>query len=135
MRILALSAALAAMLTLAPARAQEADPSDGESGFSLMEEGARLLFRGLMQEMEPALDEMGRALQDMEPALRAMGPRLRELVNLMGDVTHYEAPARMPNGDILIRRKPGAPPPPDLAPDPAPDLAPDAPRPPPEIEL
>lgn len=103
---------------------QEAPPP--EEGLNLMEEGAKLLFRGLMSEMEPALDEMGRALEDIEPALRQMGPVLRDLVAMMGDIENYEAPMRMPNGDILIRRKPGAPP------VPAPDATPPAPG---EIEL
>lgn len=120
-RLLAL--AIAATLTLAPARAQE------DEGTSLMEEGARLFFRGLMSEMEPALDEMGRVLKELEPALREMGPALQDLVELMGDVRHYDPPMRLPNGDILIPRKPGAPPPPPL---PAPEARPDTP---PEIEL
>ncbi len=96
----------------APLRAEEVPPP--ESGTSLMEEGARMLLRGLMAEAEPMLDEMGQALREMEPALREMGPRLKELVDLMGDVANYEAPTRLPNGDILIRRKPGAPPAPVL---------------------
>ncbi|HMO07073.1 MAG TPA: hypothetical protein PKD10_05420 [Paracoccaceae bacterium] len=100
--------ALALLLPL-PALAQEEAPG-------LMERGARMFLEGLMKEMEPALDEMGSALREIEPALRDMGPALRQLVELMGDVRHYEAPERMPNGDILIRRKPGAPPPPAAAP-------------------
>jgi hypothetical protein len=83
-------------------------------GTSLMEEGARLFLRGLMSEAEPMLDEMQRGFREIEPALRDMGPRLTLLVEMMGDVANYEAPERLPNGDILIRRKPGAPPPPAL---------------------
>lgn len=110
------------MLTQGPLQAQTIeDPAPPEDGLNLMEEGAKLLFRGLMSEMEPALDEMGRALDEMEPALRKMGPALRDLVAMMGDIENYEAPVRMPNGDILIRRKPGAPPvPPPEATPPAP---------------
>jgi len=105
------------MLTQGPLQAQTIEePPPPEDGLNLMEEGAKLLFRGLMSEMEPALDEMGRALQDIEPALRQMGPVLRELVAMMGDIENYEAPVRMPNGDILIRRKPGAPPVPEATP-------------------
>lgn len=99
------------ILSLGPAAAQTVEKAPPpEEGLDLMQEGAKLLFRGLMSEMEPALDEMGRALEDLEPALRKMGPALRELVAMMGDIENYEAPERMPNGDILIRRKPGAPP-------------------------
>ncbi len=90
-------------LTLAPLAAEETP------GGSLMEQGARLFLRGLLSEAEPMLGDMEQAFRDMEPALRAMGPRLRELAALMGDAANYEAPQRMPNGDILIRRKPGAP--------------------------
>ena len=90
-------------LTLSPLAAEETP------GRSLMEEGAKLFLRGLMSEAEPMLDEMGRSLREMEPSLREMGPRLKLLVDLMGDVANYEAPERLPNGDILIRRKRGAP--------------------------
>ncbi|MEF3046964.1 AAA+ family ATPase [Tabrizicola sp. L79] len=102
-----------------PLAAQEAEapapgaPEDGaEDGFSLMEEGAKLLFRGLMSEMEPALDEMGKALSEMEPALK-------ELMALVDDIRNYDAPRVLENGDILIPRRPDAPPPklaPKLAP-------------------
>lgn len=103
-----------ALLLALPAAAQTPAPPPEDDGFSLMEEGAKLLFRGLMTEMEPAMDEMGRALRELEPSLREMGPALERLVELMGDVRHYEVPERLPNGDILIRRKPDAPPPPAL---------------------
>jgi len=101
---------LAAVLAL-PAAAQD-DPAapaplDGprseEPG--LIGEGLRLLFEGLLKEMEPALDEMGRAMRDLEPMAR-------DLAALLGDVRNYDPPERLPNGDIIIRRKPGAPPPP-----------------------
>ena len=100
-------------LTLAPLAAQETPPRDGLAS-SLIEEGAKMLLRGLMSEAEPMLDELDQALREMEPSLREMGPRLKLLVDLMGDVANYEAPERMPNGDILIRRKRGAPPAPAL---------------------
>lgn len=80
---------------------QQADPpSDLSEGFDLLGEGARLLFRGLMAEMEPALQGMGEQLKAMEPMLRS-------LAELIGDIRNYEAPVKLPNGDIIIRRKPG----------------------------
>jgi hypothetical protein len=110
---LALSAALAL-----PAAAQEAPaPAPEDDGFSLMEEGAKLILRGMMSEMEPALDEMGKALEEMQPMLDDLGPQLAELMKMIGDVRNYEAPVKLPNGDILIRRKPDAP----LTPPPGPD--------------
>lgn len=100
-----LPAALALMLAALPAPAQEA-----EEGPSLMQRGAELFLRGLMQEAEPALTEMERAFREIEPALRAMGPALQELVAMIEDIANYEMPVLLPNGDILIRRKPDAPP-------------------------
>lgn len=90
-------APLVLVIGLAPATAQDASP-DLDQGFSLIEEGAKLLFRGLMSEMEPALDDLGTALEDLEPGFRS-------LLSLMGDVRNYHAPEMLENGDILIRRK------------------------------
>jgi hypothetical protein len=113
----ALIAPFALMLAL-PVLAETADPAPAplseDDGFSLMEEGAKLVLRGLMTEMEPTLNDMEDALAEMRPALEAMGPKLQELVALMGDVANYDAPVRLPNGDILIPRKPDAPPAPGL---------------------
>ena len=100
--------ALALCLTLAAPLAAEETPvvpkaeGDRDHGLSLLGEGARLLFRGLMAEMEPALDEMAEQLQAMEPMLRS-------LAEMIGDIRNYEAPVKLPNGDILIRRRPEPP--------------------------
>ncbi len=102
------AAALTLALALFPA-APRAEPPPPDEGFSLMEEGARLLFRGLMAEMEPTINDMQRALDDIGPALDQIGPQLRQLVEMVGDFQNYEAPVRLPNGDILIRRKPAVP--------------------------
>ena len=110
MRLVPLLLIAPVCLTLTPAPlAAEESP-----GSRLMQDGAKLLLRGLMAEAEPMLDEIGRGLREMEPALREIGPRLLQLVDLMGDMANYEAPERMPNGDIVIRRKAGAPPAPAL---------------------
>jgi hypothetical protein len=104
--------ALAALLSLpggplpGTAQAQDGTPEAPQTEDpGLIGEGLRLLFEGLLKEMEPALDEMGRAMKDLEPMAR-------ELAALLGDVRNYDPPERLPNGDIIIRRKPGAPPPP-----------------------
>lgn len=123
-RILPLALCLA--LSAAPVAAQQAPdaappPADGESdSTSLMEEGARLFLRGLLSEMEPALDDMARALAELEPMMR-------DLVARIDDITAYQMPEILENGDILIRRKPDAPP---WQPRPAPQADP-----PPEIDL
>jgi len=112
--------ALALCLAAAPALAQDTapEPPVAEDGFSLIEEGARLFLRGLMAEMEPALEGMDQALDEVGPALEEfgaeIGPRLRELVAMIDDFANYGAPVMLPNGDILIPRKtPLVPPPPD----------------------
>jgi hypothetical protein len=104
---------LAASVTLAaplPVLAQEAAP---EEGFSLMEEGAKQLFRGMMAELEPALDDLQGLAEEMEPTLRAfvdeMGPAMIQLMEQIDDLTNYHAPEILPNGDIIIRRKDEAP--------------------------
>lgn len=78
--------------------ASPAPPGDVDNGVSLMEEGAKLLLKGLLSNMEPAMQEMGRALTEMQPALN-------NLLTMMGDVTKYHAPELLDNGDIIIRRK------------------------------
>ncbi len=96
------------MLTAAPAFAQDSPvlpkvEAPEEKGFDLMEEGAKLLFRGLMSEMEPMFDGMGKALKEMEPAMK-------DLLALVDDIRNYDAPRILENGDILIPRRKGAPP-------------------------
>ena len=114
MRRLAYALSLPLLIAL-PAQAEE--PKD--EGFLLMEEGAKLVLRGMMAEMEPAFDEMEKALGDMQPMLDELGPRFAELLTLMGDVTNFHPPEVLENGDILIRRK--APLPEALPPRPGPD--------------
>lgn len=102
------SIALALAITTSAASAQE------DEGTSLMEEGAKLFFRGLMDEMEPALRELEGLAKDMEPAIRSfaeeMGPALRDLMEQVEDWSAYDPPVVLPNGDILLRRKQDAPP-------------------------
>lgn len=88
-------------------------PPGGEigTGSDLVEQGMKLLFRGILNEMGTSLDEMQEGLED---AAKDLGPALRQLLALIDDVKNYEAPERLPNGDVILRRKPGAPPPPDL---------------------
>ena len=100
--------ALALALTSSGAFAQE------DEGTSLMEEGAKLFFRGLMEEMGPALRELEGLAEDIEPAIRSfaeeMGPALRDLMEQVEDWSAYEPPVVLPNGDILLKRKQDAPP-------------------------
>ncbi len=93
-------------------------PKTDDDGFSLMEEGAKLVLRGLMSEMEPALDEMEKALTEVGPAFEELGPKFRQLIGMIDDFKNYDAPVMLPNGDILIRRNAPLTPRPGLAPGP-----------------
>jgi hypothetical protein len=104
---------LAFGLVVTPALAQEEATPEIDEGFSLMEEGARLLMRGLLEEMEPAIEGLQDGLADLGPALTefmaAAGPALADLLNQVDDFRNYDAPEFLPNGDIIIRRSPDAP--------------------------
>lgn len=141
---LALAGCLAASLTAvlpaiaqAPVRpaegAQEAapDPAPQADPQSLIEQGATLLFRGILSELAPEIEGL---TGDMDDAMAALGPALGDLSRLVDDIGNYELPERLENGDILIRRKADAPPPPPLGEglqrlwpkdDPPPPVAPD----------
>jgi hypothetical protein len=110
-QIIALTFALG--LTLSPAVAQDQTDTEIDDGFNLMEEGARMLMRGLMSEMEPAITELRDGFEEMGPAFtefaQAVGPAFAELLNQVDDFRNYDAPEFLPNGDIIIRRKPDAP--------------------------
>ena len=96
--VLAVSLALSAT----PSLAQEAESSDIEEGASLLEQGARLMLKGFMDEMEPTLGEMA---GEMQKFAETVEPAMRQLVDLMDDFSNYHAPEILPNGDIIIRRK------------------------------
>jgi len=117
------------LLLALPATAQE--EGDVDEGLGLMQEGGRMLLRGLIDELGPALEEMEGMSQEMRAAIQAlasdMGPALRETIRLIDEIGYYEGPEVLPNGDIVIRRKEDAPPY---------ERPEDAPAPPPEeIEL
>lgn len=110
-------ALIAAILTVAtaPVSAQEDD------GKSLMEQGAELFFEGLRQEMEPALEDLRGLAEQFGPAMQSfiqeMGPALAEITAQVKDWSAYEAPEILPNGDIIIRKKPDQPQPEEILPE------------------
>jgi hypothetical protein len=108
-----LAAPLAFALLISPLHAEEPP--------SLMERGAQLFFEGLMQEMSPALEELADLIEEAGPALQdfvtVMGPKLREVLEEVEDWSVYAAPEILPNGDIIIRRKPDVPVPDTQAPE------------------
>ena len=68
-------------LIAAPAFAQTTAEPEGRD---LMGEALRLFMRGLLEEMEPAMDDLSALLENLDA---------------------YHAPEVLPNGDIIIRRK------------------------------
>lgn len=104
MKRIVLIFALAMPLT---ASAQDAAPEN--EGPSLMERGARMFFRGLMEDVDPALESLRDLAEDAGPAmqnfLREMGPALKDLVERVDDFANYHPPEMLPNGDIILRRK------------------------------
>ncbi|WP_460274968.1 AAA+ family ATPase [Celeribacter sp. ULVN23_4] len=80
--------ALITMLMASPLAAEETPPSEGSEGWNMLREGSRLLLEQLFEDM---------------------GPALEDLEGFVDDLNAYEAPEILPNGDILIRRKPDRP--------------------------
>ncbi len=103
----------AALLLPFSATAQSEESGEIDEGFSLIEEGAKLLFRGILSEMEPAIEEFSTLGEEVAPTLQMlateMGPALIELFETLDDLRHYEPPEILPNGDVIIRRSPSAP--------------------------
>jgi hypothetical protein len=79
-----------------------------------MERGAQQFLEGLLKEMEPAID-------GMQGFLKEMGPAMSDLLRKVEDWSVYDVPEVLPNGDIIIRRKPDAPKPDAPAQEPAPE--------------
>ncbi|WP_370401881.1 hypothetical protein [Sulfitobacter sp. JB4-11] len=102
--------ALALCLILLPAAAFA---EEEDRGLSLMERGAQMFMEGILKEMEPAIDEFAGLADQMGPALKnfaqEMGSRLGAILEEVEDWSVYEAPEILPNGDIIIRRKPDTP--------------------------
>ena len=92
--------ALAAPL---PAFAQD----DGNP--SLMERGAKMFFRGLMEEMEPAMRDLQGLVEEAGPAMQSfmqeMGPAFADVLSEIKDFSVYHPPEILPNGDIIMRRR------------------------------
>lgn len=80
-------------------------PEDGDTlrdGMDLMGRGAELFLRGLMDQIGPELERLGPELRGLA---EGMGPMITELVNLIDEIDNYHPPERLPNGDIILRRK------------------------------
>jgi hypothetical protein len=121
MRSLALALALSlAALPLAaaaqtplptPLPTPESEAPPAEQGMDLIERGAGMIFENFWRDVQPQVEGAARELGDM---VATFGPALQDLAALIDDIGNYQRPERLENGDILIRRKADAPPPPPL---------------------
>lgn len=96
--------ALCITLAVGPVVAEE-----DNDGLSLMEEGAMLFLKGLQQQVEPTLEDLGAMAEEVGPALKSfteeMGPALGSMLREVEDWSAYQPPEILDNGDIIIRRK------------------------------
>ncbi|MDT1063807.1 hypothetical protein RM190_18235 [Paracoccus sp. CPCC 101403] len=99
---------VAAQSTFEPPPADENHQGDVESQ---IEDGLNGFMDKLLDKVQPHLDQLGRDLND---TVNSFGPVFDELGDLMDDVGNYQTPERLENGDILIRRRADAPPPPPI---------------------
>lgn len=104
---------LVAALAAAPALAQVYEPpkADEPAPEDSLESGIENFLNNLLGQAQPHLDRLGRDLGD---TLGSVGPVFKDIGALMDDVSNYQAPERLENGDILIRRRADAPPPPPV---------------------
>lgn len=95
---------VAAALAAAPVSAQQSPEAGAETerGFSLIEEGAKILLEHFFDQAEPAMKDIEKGLTE---AMRDFGPVLKDLAEMAGDLHNYHAPEKLPNGDIILRRK------------------------------
>lgn len=84
-------------------------PAQEDDGLSLMERGAQMFMEGILQQMEPTLQDLEGLADEMGPALRSfaeqMGPALSDLLDQVEDWSAYHPPEILPNGDIIMRKK------------------------------
>ncbi|NIZ14267.1 hypothetical protein [Phaeobacter sp. HF9A] len=108
-RLTAALGLVAALCSAAPLVAEEAGEAPTPAAPGLMERGMELFLEGLMQEMEPTLEEAARLFAEIGPSMQGflteMGPALAEIAEQVEDWSAYELPEILPNGDIIIRRK------------------------------
>lgn len=91
---------------------KQGDESKSDDLGQMLERGVTSLLRDFLGDVEPHMDAIGRELGSR---FESLAPLLQEAGTLIDDLRNYQAPERLANGDILIRRKPDAPAPPPLS--------------------
>jgi len=77
-------------------------PPSIDGGIDLLDRGARMLLRSLLDQADPALRDFRDGMGDL---VTRMGPALRELAGKIDDLRNYDPPVMLPNGDIILRRR------------------------------
>ena len=102
---------LAAALVAAPLAGHAQDSPD--EGSNAIEEGAQLFLRGLLEEVQPPLQELAgigaRNLLTLQAMVDQMGPAFAEVFEQIDSITYYQPPEILRNGDIIFRRNADAP--------------------------
>ncbi|WP_187792053.1 hypothetical protein [Paracoccus amoyensis] len=97
------------------ALAQEWTPpqadSQGEGESNWMDGIMGGVLNNLLNDVAP---EMGQVEDGMAGIAGKLGPVLADLATQIDDLRNYQMPERLENGDIILRRKADAPPPPPL---------------------
>lgn len=80
----------------------------------ILGEGIRRMMEGLAEDLRPQMQEFANKIgPTLEGFIDEMGPALNDLAEMIGDLNAYHPPERLPNGDIILRRKTPLPPPDD----------------------
>ena len=102
---------LVAALVAAPLAGHAQDSSD--EGSNAIEEGAQLFLRGLLEEVQPPLQELAGIgathLLTLQALVDEMGPAFAEVFEQIDSISYYQPPEILPNGDIVFRRNADAP--------------------------
>ena len=103
--------ALALTLMTSSAVADDGAPEVGPTPTPRWGDSMLDLFECLTEEMRPRFEDLlGDVGPTLEGLLQDMGPALNGLAEMIGDLNAYHPPERLPNGDIILRRKTPVPP-------------------------
>lgn len=94
-----------------PAGATQSPRGQTAEGLDEIQRGAGTIFDDLLRRIEPHMEGIANAFGD---TAATVGPVLDDFAALVDDIGNYQKPERLPNGDILIRRRADAPPPPQM---------------------
>ncbi|MFV0411077.1 MAG: hypothetical protein ACK5LJ_15675 [Paracoccus sp. (in: a-proteobacteria)] len=102
-----IGATLALPLPAQEWRMPPAAPGGKTGSAAPLEQGIEGIMNQMFQQMMPHFDAIG---DELQATVNELAPALRELSSLVDDFANYQAPERLPNGDIILRRRADAPP-------------------------